>query len=88
MFYILAFTLLNVFLFILMGVDKYKAKHHLWRVPECVLIGLSLIGGGLGGMLGAKIFHHKTQKFYFWLSWFFGTLVLLTVFIYLFPIKG
>ncbi|MDO4961496.1 MAG: DUF1294 domain-containing protein [Eubacteriales bacterium] len=31
-----------------MGIDKAKAKHHAWRIPEKVLFGLSILGGSIG----------------------------------------
>ena len=43
-----------------MGIDKYKAKHQLWRIPERTLFVLAAIGGSLGGILGMRLFHHKT----------------------------
>jgi uncharacterized membrane protein YsdA (DUF1294 family) len=57
---------INVFTFVVYGVDKRKAKKHLWRIPEATLIGLALIGGSVGAFLGMRLFHHKTKhvKFY------------------------
>jgi len=56
----------NVVTFIVYGVDKRKAKKHLWRIPEATLIGLAFIGGSVGAFLGMRLFHHKTKhvKFY------------------------
>lgn len=58
--------IINVIAFIIYGVDKRKAKKHLWRIPEDTLIGLALIGGSIGAFLGMRLFHHKTKhiKFY------------------------
>ena len=50
----------NLLLFVLMGVDKAKAKRGARRVPEATLFFLSVIGGSLGGILGMAAFHHKT----------------------------
>ncbi len=59
--YILLYLLaVNLLLFAVMGIDKYKAKHQLWRIPERTLFVLAAIGGSLGGILGMRIFHHKT----------------------------
>ena len=59
--YILLYLLaVNLLLFAVMGIDKYKAKHQLWRIPERTLFVLAAIGGSLGGILGIRIFHHKT----------------------------
>ena len=56
--YYLAF--ISLLLFVLMGVDKAKAKRGARRVPEATLFFLAVIGGSLGGMLGMAEFHHKT----------------------------
>ena len=50
----------NLLLFGLMGVDKYKAKHDRWRVRESTLFVCAVIGGSVGGILGMRMFHHKT----------------------------
>lgn len=51
--------------FILMGIDKAKAKKGAWRIPEKTLLGMALLGGGVGIWLGMEIFHHKTKHWYF-----------------------
>jgi uncharacterized membrane protein YsdA (DUF1294 family) len=48
--------------FFLMGLDKSLAVSNSLRVPEKVLFGLALLGGGVGILLGMHIFRHKTQK--------------------------
>ena len=57
--------LINLLLFLLMGIDKRAAKRKKWRIPERRLLTLGLIGGGFGGILGMLVFHHKTHKIYF-----------------------
>ena len=52
--------LVNVFAFILYGIDKPKAKKSKWRVPESTLIGIAIIGGSIGAWSGMKVWHHKT----------------------------
>lgn len=52
----------NLVTFAAFGIDKYKAVRHRWRIPEATLLGLSLIGGALGGLAGMHLFHHKTRK--------------------------
>ena len=51
----------NVLLFTLMGIDKYKAKRSLWRIPEKTLFLTAALGGSIGGILGMKVFRHKTR---------------------------
>ena len=56
--YFLAF--INFLLFVLMGVDKAKAKRGSRRFPEATLFFLAVVGGSLGGLLGMAAFRHKT----------------------------
>lgn len=57
--------LINVFAFVLYGIDKIKAKKQRWRVPEIALFFVALIGGSVGALLGMGIFRHKTQHLKF-----------------------
>ena len=51
--------------YVLMGVDKWKAKRNRWRVPEKTFFLVALLGGTLGAILGMYAFHHKTRHWYF-----------------------
>ena len=55
-------VLINLIAFILMGIDKYKATRHRWRIPERTLFLTAILGGSLGALLGMWIFWHKTRK--------------------------
>ena len=57
--------LANLAAFVLMGLDKHRARKELWRVSERTLFLPVVFGGGLGGVLGMKVFHHKTKHWYF-----------------------
>ncbi len=48
--------------YLIMGIDKYKAKKGHWRTPEKTLMTIALIGGSLGTTLGMYMFRHKTKK--------------------------
>ena len=50
----------NLVLFAMMGIDKYKARMGLWRIPEKTLFITAILGGSIGGILGMKLFRHKT----------------------------
>ena len=52
---------INVVTFFAYGIDKWKAKHSKWRIPEATLLGLAVIGGSIGAWLGMKVWHHKTM---------------------------
>ena len=54
--------LINIIAFITYGVDKKKAVSNKWRIQEKTLIGLSVLGGGIGSLLGMMVWHHKTRK--------------------------
>ena len=54
--------LMSLITFITFGVDKRRAIRHQYRISEKALLVISVIGGGVGGWLGMKMFHHKTQK--------------------------
>jgi uncharacterized membrane protein YsdA (DUF1294 family) len=57
---------INVITCITYGIDKWKAKHNKWRIPEATLLILAGIGGSIGALLAMKLLHHKTlhKKFY------------------------
>lgn len=47
--------------FALMGLDKWKAKHNAWRIPEKTLFTVSVLGGTPGVIAGMQTFRHKTR---------------------------
>ena len=53
--------IINVVTFFVYGIDKYKAKHAKWRIPEATLLLLAAIGGSIGAWCGMKVWHHKTM---------------------------
>ena len=61
-------ALMSLTLFVLMGVDKRRARKGRWRVRERTLFVLALLGGACGGTLGMFLFHHKTRHWTFRLS--------------------
>lgn len=62
MIYVISLNLLG---FTVMGIDKYKAKKGLWRIPEATLFIIALIGGSIGSIIGMYSFRHKTRHFSF-----------------------
>lgn len=58
---------INILAFIVYGIDKWRAAHDRWRIPEATLLGIAVIGGSIGALLGMKVWHHKTKhkKFVF-----------------------
>ena len=53
--------LVNAVAFLLMLIDKQKAKKKKWRIPEATLIGSAAIGGSIGALAGMYTFRHKTK---------------------------
>ncbi len=51
---------INIVTFFTYGIDKWKAKHNRWRIPETTLLLLAVVGGSIGAWLGMKAWHHKT----------------------------
>ena len=59
--YILLYlALINAVAFMLMLVDKIKAKKNLWRIRESTLILSAVLGGSIGALAGMYTFRHKT----------------------------
>ena len=58
----IGFLTINIASFLLFGLDKSLAKQRMWRIPEAVLLGISLLGGSLGAYAGMHTFRHKTRK--------------------------
>ena len=52
---------INIVIFLVYGIDKWKAKQGSWRISEVSLLILAVIGGCIGALLGMKIWHHKTM---------------------------
>lgn len=57
--------LINALGFLLMLVDKYKAKKNLWRIPEATLLGVGIMGGSFGCLVGMYLVRHKTRHLKF-----------------------
>ncbi len=64
---ILLYVVINLVVFAMYGIDKYKAMRKMWRIPEVTLIGAAVFGvfGALGGMY---FFRHKTKKPKFYIT--------------------
>ena len=55
----------NLAAFLLMGIDKRRAKMDAWRISDKALFLPAILGGALGGILGMRTFRHKTRHWYF-----------------------
>lgn len=62
---IIYLLVINILGFASMAIDKYKAKHNKWRIPEKTLFIFAIIGGSIGSITGMYTFRHKTKHTYF-----------------------
>ncbi len=65
---LLYLLIVNAVSFLLMLVDKQKARKKLWRIPEATLLLSAAIGGSPGALAGMYIFRHKTRHLKFTLG--------------------
>jgi uncharacterized membrane protein YsdA (DUF1294 family) len=63
------FAVFNTTTFIAFGFDKWRAAARKRRVSEFTLVLLGALGGWAGGVLGMKLFRHKTAKLSFKLKY-------------------
>lgn len=68
---------INLISFLTMYIDKKKAKKGKWRISEWTLFMLVILGGGIGGIAGMKVFRHKTKKAKFYIG--FPAIVILQI---------
>jgi uncharacterized membrane protein YsdA (DUF1294 family) len=57
-----AFALVNIWTFMLFGLDKIRAEQGTWRVSEGTLLAWAFLGGTIGAYTGRAVFRHKTRK--------------------------
>ena len=65
--------LINILAFCTTSLDKLFAIKRKWRIPEKVMILISLLGGAMGNLLAFISFRHKIRK-----HRLFYTIILLT----------
>ena len=56
---------INLIALAIYGIDKAQAKLETHRTPEKTLFLVAILGGSIGALLGMRLFHHKTRKWYF-----------------------
>lgn len=54
-------AIINALGFVLMRMDKQRARQNLWRIPEATLMAVAILGGSIGSLLGMYFFRHKTR---------------------------
>lgn len=53
--------IINILGFVIMYIDKEKAKRHKYRISEATLFTIAFFFGSLGIYLGMNNFRHKTK---------------------------
>ena len=59
-YFILYLLIINAIAFLLMLIDKQKARKKKWRIKEATLMGVAALGGSIGALAGMYTFRHKT----------------------------
>ena len=83
-------VLMNIISFSLMAIDKKRAQkdkthsHPETRIPEKRLFLFTGLFGGVGGVLGMYLLHHKTKHWYFALFFPLMTLVQIGILVLLY----
>lgn len=76
--------IMNIVAFMLMKIDKKRARQHERRISERTLFLAAGLFGGIGGTLGMFVFHHKTNHWNF--RAFFPSLMIIQIVIIIFGI--
>ena len=64
-YFLIYLLLINALGFLLMLIDKWKAKHNRWRIKEATLMTVAALGGSVGSLLGMYTVRHKTRHLKF-----------------------
>ena len=77
-------AIINAAAFLLMLIDKQKARKNRWRIPEATLIMSAVLGGSVGALLGMYTVRHKTKhlKFSIGIPLILSLQVFLFIFVY------
>lgn len=64
-FILIYLLLINAAGFLLMLIDKQKARKNKWRIPEATLMTVAALGGSIGSLIGVYSVRHKTKHLKF-----------------------
>ena len=79
---VIYFVIINIIGFLIMFIDKQKAKRGAWRIPEKTIFIITALGGGIGTIAGMYAFRHKTQKLQFVIGLPFITILEIILIVY------
>ena len=74
-YFYLYLIVINLIGFLIMKIDKDRARKRQWRIPEAQIWLISLIGGSIGTTFGMYTFRHKTKH----VSFRFGLPILILI---------
>lgn len=60
-YFLIYLLLINAAAFLLMLIDKQKARRGRWRISEAALLWSAALGGSIGALAGMYLFRHKTK---------------------------
>lgn len=83
-YFLLYLLIINAASFLLMLIDKQKARKKQWRIPERTLFLSAILGGSIGTLGGMYAFRHKTKHLSFTLGIPVILMVQIAIFIYIF----
>lgn len=75
--------ILNILGYLIMYIDKRRAKKQQWRIWEQTIFLITFLGGGIGTTLGMYTFRHKTKKIKFIIGLPLITIIEIVVIIYI-----
>ena len=83
-YFLIYLLIVNAIAYLLMLIDKQKARKNKWRIPEATLIMSAVLGGSVGGLLGMYTVRHKTKhlKFSIGIPLILSLQVFLFIFVY------
>ena len=79
---VIYFVIINIIGFLIMFIDKQKAKRGAWRIPEKTIFIITALGGGIGTLAGMYACRHKTQKLQFVIGLPFITILEIILIVY------
>jgi uncharacterized membrane protein YsdA (DUF1294 family) len=65
---VLILAIVNITGFIIVALDKHKARKRKWRIPEKAFFIISILGGSPCTFISMLVFRHKTRHWYFMLG--------------------
>ena len=80
---LICLVVINVIVFFVYGIDKWKAKKSAWRISEAALLLMAALGGSVGAWLGMKVWHYKAlhKKFKYGIPLILITQIVLSIFL-------